>query len=145
MTVLRRGGSGPRGRPAARATTGGLAQTAIAKRGEFWRPAERKSAGAPASVAVRTGEFSPRQGTSRLTRTFVGVKQSREDTQATGSNKTIVMGIVERDGRLRAGRIEDTTMVTLVAHVIHNFKPGTTVSTDGWGGYNKLQAKGYVH
>jgi transposase len=55
------------------------------------------------------------------------------------------MGIVERDGRVRAGVVEDTTLATLEAHVVHNGKDGTTLSTDEWAGYNSLTAKGYVH
>ncbi len=95
---------------------------------------------------MATADFDgPMSGHVEIDETFVGGKQSREEMQATGSNKTIVMGIVERDGRLRAGPIEDTTMGTLEAHVVHNVKPGTTVSTDEWNGYNKLEAKGYVH
>lgn len=55
------------------------------------------------------------------------------------------MGIVERDGRVRAGVVEDTTLATLEAHVVYNVKAGTTISTDEWFGYNSLTAKGYAH
>jgi hypothetical protein len=84
-------------------------------------------------------------GHVEIDETLVGGKQKMQARRHAGSNKTIIMGIVERDGRLRAEPIEDTTMSTLEAHVVHNVEPGTTISTDEWPGYNKLEKKGYIH
>jgi DNA-directed RNA polymerase subunit RPC12/RpoP len=87
----------------------------------------------------------PMRGHVEIDETVIGGKQSQDDRINEGSNKTLVMGIVERDGRLRAGPIDDATMKTLEAHVIHNVEPGTTVSTDEWKGYNRLASLGYAH
>lgn len=90
-------------------------------------------------------DTGPLSGHVEVDETWVGGKQKMQARREEGSNKTIVMGIVERGGRLRAGPIEDTTLSTLEAHVVHNVKTGATISTDEWGGYNSLSAKGYVH
>jgi len=46
---------------------------------------------------------------------------------------------------VRAGPVDDVTLATLEAHVVHNVATGATISTDEWGGYNSLATKGYVH
>jgi hypothetical protein len=84
-------------------------------------------------------------GHVEIDETVIGGAQTREDARNRGSNKTIVMGIVERDGRLRAGPIYDTTSRTLEAHVRHNVELGATISTDEWRGYNRLAKLGYEH
>jgi len=41
--------------------------------------------------------------------------------------------------------IPDAPGDALVPFVCEVVSPGTTVRTDGWGGYNELRQKGYVH
>jgi len=55
------------------------------------------------------------------------------------------MGFAERNGRLRAGPIADTTKARLEAHIVDNVEAGSTVSTDEYSGYSKLHETGYVH
>ena len=90
-------------------------------------------------------DTGPLSGHVEIDETWVGGKQKKQARRARGSNKTIVMGIVERDGRVRAGPVDDVTLGTLEAHVVHNVATGATVSTDEWSGYNNLATKGYVH
>ena len=85
------------------------------------------------------------KGHVEIDETLVGGRQSRDSRKDDGTNKTIVMGIVERDGTLRAGPIDDTTMATLNPIVIENVQPGTVVSTDEWRGYNNLEKEGFLH
>ncbi len=96
-------------------------------------------------LTATADDTGPLNGHVEVDETWVGGKQKRQARRDEGSNKTIVMGIVERDGRLRAGPIEDTTLSTLEAHVVHNVETGATISTDEWSGYNSLSAKGYIH
>jgi transposase-like protein/predicted RNA-binding Zn-ribbon protein involved in translation (DUF1610 family) len=85
------------------------------------------------------------KGHVEIDETLIGGRQSRVDRRAEGTNKTIVMGIVERDGNVRAGPIDDATTATLKPIVIGNVEPGATVSTDEWDGYNELTKEGYRH
>ena len=55
-------------------------------------------------------------------------------------NKTVVMGMVQRDGRIVAGPVPDTTKQTLEPIVMENIAPGTIVSTDEAHVYAELGA-----
>lgn len=87
----------------------------------------------------------PLGGHVEIDETHVGGRQKAQARRKQGSNKTVVMGIVERDGRLRAGPIPNTSRSTLEDKVIRNVQGGSTVSTDEWFGYSKLADHGYVH
>jgi hypothetical protein len=105
-----------------------------------WRMAhELRKLMAAADIGGKLG------GHVEIDETVIGGKQSREDARRKGSNKVIVMGIVERDGALRAGPIDDATMATLEKHVLHHVERGAIVSTDEWSGYNRLTAHGFEH
>jgi len=60
-------------------------------------------------------------------------------------NKTLVMGLKEREGRIVAETIPDLKLGTLRRVVLRNVKPETVVSTDELGSYNLLERDGYVH
>jgi transposase len=77
--------------------------------------------------------------------TRVGGVQSPKDRRARGSNKTIVMGIVERGGRIIAGPIPDDKINTLEPIVTENVEIGTRVSSDEHFGYGGLTGAGYRH
>lgn len=84
-------------------------------------------------------------GHVEIDETFVGGYQRREDERRVGSNKTIVMGIVERDGSIRAAPIPDVTAITLENIIIEHVEEGATISTDERRGYNGLRHLGYNH
>lgn len=48
-------------------------------------------------------------------------------------------------GRIRMRRIEEASAAPLMAFIRETVAPGTTIHTDGWKGYNGLQAAGYGH
>jgi transposase len=77
-------------------------------------------------------------GHVEIDETVIGGYQSREDAHEKGSNKTIVMGMKERNGILRADPIKDVRMETLETAVINNVDIGSTISTDECQGYNSL-------
>jgi transposase len=77
--------------------------------------------------------------------TRVGGIQSPSDRRKRGTNKTIVMGIVERGGRLRAGPIPDDKAATLEPIVTANVETGARVSSDEHIGYHWLKSAGYRH
>jgi transposase-like protein len=95
-------------------------------------------------LMAQAADHRPLSGHVEFDETFVGGKQKRPDRETKGDNKTIVMGIVERGGLLRAGPIPDTTTYTLERHVLHNVQRGSVVSTDERRGYRTL-VKSYRH
>lgn len=76
--------------------------------------------------------------------TYVGGKIRHRGTYDKFSNKTIVFGMLERDGKLRAGPIPDATKFTMEPIILENVAPGTVVSTDGHKSYADL-SRSYQH
>jgi transposase len=70
--------------------------------------------------------------------TTMGGYQSNRERRAKGSNKSLVFGMVERDGILRAGPIPDLSRNTLEPIVRGHVVEGTKLSADEWDSYNDL-------
>jgi transposase len=76
---------------------------------------------------------------------YFGGKQSHKDRARKGTNKTVILGIAQRDGMLRAGPVRNNWLNTIEPIVRENVLKGTTVSTDEHGGYNDLHLLGMNH
>lgn len=77
----------------------------------------------------------PMSGHVEVDETFVGGRRPRAKKM---ENKTIVMGMVERDGRILAGPVPDATTQTLEGIILENIVPGTVISTDEAPAYRGL-------
>jgi len=64
-------------------------------------------------------------------------------------HKCVVAVAVERKrrklGRLRLQIIDTCSASDLIPFIQANIAPGSTIHTDGWGGYNGLETMGYTH
>jgi transposase-like protein len=87
--------------------------------------------------AARTNSFNASlAGDIEADTTFVGGKEKNKhaDKRTPGSqggaNKAVVLGIVERDGELRAVHVPDAKAKTLQGEVLKNVAKGSTVLTD---------------
>ena len=60
-------------------------------------------------------------------------------------NKSIVAGIVERKGRVRAKVVSDVKASTLLHGISSNVKLGSTIYTDEYIPYRHLPKFGYIH
>jgi ISXO2-like transposase domain len=69
----------------------------------------------------------------------MGGYQSNRERRAKGSNKSLVFGMVERDGKLRAGPIPNLSQDTLESIVRGHVVEGTRISADKWDSYNDLK------
>ena len=83
-------------------------------------------------------------GAVEMDETFVGGKlknmhKSRKPKKASQGHgivgKAIVVGMLERQGRVRAEVVEDRTQTVLHALVAKHLENGATLVTDEWGGY----------
>jgi len=70
--------------------------------------------------------------------------RERKITGTGGKDKTIVAGIMERDGRVRASIVPDTGKATLQSGIRASVEAGAIVYTDAHGGYSGLNAD-FVH
>jgi transposase-like protein len=98
--------------------------------------------------AARTDSFNaPLSGEVEIDETFVGGREhNKHASKKTGNKrghsvelKTVVMGLVQRGGEIRAGVIDNARAGTLRPIVERNVAKGATVFTDEHQGYNDLR------
>jgi predicted RNA-binding Zn-ribbon protein involved in translation (DUF1610 family) len=87
----------------------------------------------------------PLKGHVEIDETFIGGKQKAHDRRRRGTNKTIVMGLVERDGRIIAGPVPDASQFTLEPIVLRNVTRDATISTDEFTSYSDLSRSFATH
>jgi transposase-like protein len=103
-------------------------------------------------LAMQTGTFEKLSGQVEVDETYIGglarnmhrSEHSRKVTGTGGKGKVAVMGLLERDGKVRAKVIRDASQLTLHAEVSSNVEPGAELFTDGWKAYSGLH-QDYVH
>ncbi|WP_299675708.1 IS1595 family transposase [uncultured Dokdonia sp.] len=75
--------------------------------------------------------------------TYVGGKNKNrhadKKVKGTTDDKTPVLGMVQRDGKLKAVKIPDTTTETLSTEIVNAVKEGATLYTDEYSSYKALQ------
>jgi transposase-like protein len=76
--------------------------------------------------------------------TYVGGRRHRRDGTPM-ENKTVVFGMLERKGEIMTKVIPAAERAILEKHIRENVCEGSTISTDEWGGYNKLSTLGFKH
>lgn len=65
-------------------------------------------------------------------------KKVKESQGRSVKDKTPVVGMIERQGKLIARQIEDTKLETLTTEIIKSVKHSASVFTDEWLGYNAI-------
>ncbi len=97
--------------------------------------------------AMRTKSFNaPLWNTVEIDETFVGGKNKNrhaskkvENSQGRSlKDKVAVLGIVERGGELRAGRVQSTGAQDITPIILNNVSQEAKIVTDEWKGYNPL-------
>jgi transposase len=92
--------------------------------------------------------FKALRGHVEIDETYVGGRMSIKDGGRTGRgspNKTIVMGMKQRGGRIVTEIIPNVRTVTIKPVVLETVEPGTTISTDELPSYNLLKSHDYTH
>jgi transposase-like protein/predicted RNA-binding Zn-ribbon protein involved in translation (DUF1610 family) len=84
-------------------------------------------------------------GHVELDEAYVGGRRSGGKRGRGAPGKTIVMGLVSRDGPMKAVVIPDVKKDTLRDVVLDNVAPGSVVSTDELYSYNLLTGDGFTH
>ncbi len=93
---------------------------------------------------VLHAEGSALSGSVEVDETYIGGK--RHGKRGRGAEgKTIVMGMVERGGRVKAQVVADVKATTLVPQIQANIPVGSTVYTDDLHSYDRLRQLGYDH
>ena len=84
-------------------------------------------------------------GHVELDEAYVGGRKSGGKRGRGAPGKTIVMGLISRDGPMKAVVIPNVKKETLRGVVLDNVEPGSVVSTDELYSYNLLTGDGYSH
>jgi transposase len=84
-------------------------------------------------------------GHVEIDETVVGGYQKRKDKRNKGTNKSVVYGMVEREGNIRTGIIPDTSLPTMQGPILANVEKGSTISTDEHRSYHSLYEHAYGH
>ena len=97
-------------------------------------------------LAMQTGSFDKFDGTVEVDETFIGGKarnmhkdvRARKITGTGGKDKTMVVGVLNRGGDVRATVVIDRRAPTLQGEVRDNVEPGANVYTDALDSYSGL-------
>ncbi len=92
-------------------------------------------------------------GTVEVNETYVGGqwknKRKRQRVHGTkrgrGTTKTLVFGILCRDGQVWAQVVPNVEAQTLLPLIRHRVRRGSVVCSDTWRSYTGIAARGYVH
>jgi transposase-like protein len=103
-------------------------------------------------LAMQTGTFDKLDGEVEVDESFIGGKarnmhpktRERRITGTGFADKTVVLGIRQRGGEVRAGVVPNTKRHTLHGAITGNVEPNSTVYTDDLRSYSGLDAT-YTH
>lgn len=93
-------------------------------------------------LITASDEFRMLAGHVEVDEVLVGGKAKKANWL---DNKTIVVGMAERDGLIQTEVVPDTTLATLRDVVTENVERGSIVSTDEYRSYSLLEKAGYEH
>lgn len=100
-------------------------------------------------MLMSTSSGNPLDGTVEVDETFVGGKGKNRKSKwiqgIEGKQKEILMGMVEREGKVYIRHIPNTGKWTLLKQIQDNISPKARIFTDEWRGYIQLSYKGYEH
>ena len=86
----------------------------------------------------------PLSGDVEIDETYIG--GHRPGTRGRGAkNKTIVMGMLQRNGDVMTKIVPNVKKVTLHTVIKENVEPGSTIHTDELPSYSNLEDEGYNH
>ncbi|MCA1621400.1 MAG: IS1595 family transposase [Acidobacteria bacterium] len=103
-------------------------------------------------LAMQNGTLEKMKGQVEADETYIGglarnmhrSERGRKVKGTGGKGKVAVMGLLERDGKVRAKVIRDATSLILHAEVRGNVEPGAELFTDAWQGYSGLHQQ-FIH
>lgn len=90
----------------------------------------------------------PMSGHIEIDETYVGGRRKGKSEGFSGrgaKGKTIVFGMLERGGSVKAGPIPNVSRKTVRPIIIDNVREGSTISTDEWSAYKTVAKWGYAH
>ena len=94
-------------------------------------------------MAVACEKATPLRGTVEVDESYFGPRRVRGKRGRGAGGKTIVFGILKRNGRVYTKIIPNVTRAILTRIIKTKVTSGSTIHSDGWGGYDGLVDMGY--
>jgi transposase len=88
------------------------------------------------------GEVAQLKGIVEADETYIGGKRGSKNRF---SNKTPVIGVLQREGEIVAQAVKTTSKRTILAHIFKNVGYPSTIMTDEFASYRRLRKAGYGH
>lgn len=88
------------------------------------------------------------KGIIEVDETLIGGKKSGKRGRGAEGKSLIVIAVEvinRKTGRIRLAKIPNALSKSLKGFITNNIEKGSTIITDGWGGYNNLSELGYNH
>ncbi len=103
-------------------------------------------------LAMRSGSFRKLDNVVESDETYVGgraenmhkAKREKKILGRGGVGKTIVHGVIERDGNVIANVVPNAEQVTIMAELLRHVEPNSVVCTDAALSYSNLASR-YIH
>jgi transposase len=96
-------------------------------------------------LMAQSDDHRPLSGHVEIDETLVGGKEKGKRGRSSVSKKTIIFGMVERDGQVRAGPVPNIKRKTLEPIILNNVVRKSVVSTDQLASYGQLKKAPYFH
>jgi transposase-like protein/predicted RNA-binding Zn-ribbon protein involved in translation (DUF1610 family) len=97
-------------------------------------------------LMAQADDHGPLKGWVEADETYIGGKRKGGKRGRGAEGKTIVFGMVQRDGAMRAGPVPDVKRDTLERAILTNVQRGSVVITDELKSYDRLRKSGpYIH
>lgn len=97
------------------------------------------------SARDKSNNPSPLSGHVEIDETYVGGKRKGKGQMGKKSHRTIVMGILQREGVVKATIVPNVRAITLLPIVQANVDSGSVISSDELSSYRTLSKYGYIH
>ena len=94
-------------------------------------------------IAQACEEISPFEGVVELDESYFGARRVRGKRGRGASGKTIVFGLLKREGNIYTEIIPDCSKATLQGIIRGHIELDSVINTDGWRGYDGLVDLGF--
>lgn len=96
-------------------------------------------------MAIVDGD-PPMSGHVEADETFIGGRDlGRGKKAGPRGDKSVVLGLLERDGNVYTQHVHNTSGATLLPPILKRVAKGSKISTDKWRAYESLSMHGYDH
>ena len=96
-------------------------------------------------IAEHSENTTRESGIFEVDERYFGAKRVRGKRGRGASGKTIVFGLLKRDGKVYTQIITGATKAQIMPIIKGKVLEGSTVNSDGWKSYDSLITEGYKH